>query len=183
MSSALWQAAKVHQQLFRAHFLLTGKDSASGNAVDVVGAGHMAPDGAEVRLFTAIASQSPDKTLPPIETNLQTTLNALPIRAWYTRASGTLAFVNQTAAKYLGLPPDHPLRLAGEFEAPWDDHEVFLHPDDRAHSNRNWGKPFDLESPEKRSFVYWGPTESTIGSFRKRNPFGIQRGKSCIGLA
>jgi PAS domain S-box-containing protein len=139
-SSVLWQAAKVHHQPYRARFLLTGKNSARGNTVDVVGTGHVAPDGAEVWLFTAIASQSSDKTLPLIETNLQTTLNALPIQAWYTRASGALAFVNQTTAKYLGLPPDHPLRLAGEFEAPWDAHVVFLHPDDRAHSNRNWGE-------------------------------------------
>jgi PAS domain S-box-containing protein len=140
VSSALWQAAKVNHQPYRAHFLLTGKGSARGNAVDVVGTGHVTPDGAEAWLFTAIASQSPDKTLPPIETNLQTTLNALPIQAWYTRASGALAFVNQTAAKYLGLPPDHPLRLAGEFEIAWDADVVFLHPDDRAHSNRNWGE-------------------------------------------
>jgi len=55
VSSALWQAAKVHHQPYHARFLLTGKNSAGGNVVDVVGAGHVAPDGAEVWLFTAIA--------------------------------------------------------------------------------------------------------------------------------
>ena len=138
MSSTLWQEARVRNELYRARFFLGGKNSARRSAVDVVGAGHVAPDGAEVWLFTAVPSPSSRTALPPIETNLQTTLNALPIQAWYARASGALAFVNQTTAKYLGIPSDHPLGFAGEFEAPWDAHVAFLHPDDRAHSSRNW---------------------------------------------
>ena len=156
VSSALWQEAKVHHQPYRARFLLAGESSARGNGVDVVGAGHVAPDGAEVWLFTAIASESPDKTLPPIEINLQTTLNALPIQAWYTSASGALAFVNQTTATYLGLSPDHPLRLADEFEAPWDAYVIFLHPDDRAHSYRNWGEILRSEKPREDQFRILG---------------------------
>jgi signal transduction histidine kinase len=70
--------------------------------------------------------------------NLQATLNAPPIQTWYTRASGALAFINQTTAEYLGMASDHPLRFAGEFKVPWDAHVAFLHPDDRAHSHSNW---------------------------------------------
>jgi PAS domain S-box-containing protein len=138
MSSTLWQEAQVNNQPYRARFFLGGKNSVRGSAVDVVGAGHVAPDGAEVWIFTAVPTPPSSTALPSIETNLQATLNALPIQAWYARASGALAFVNQTTAKYLGLPSDHPLGFGGEFEASWDVHVAFLHPDDRAHSSRNW---------------------------------------------
>ena len=138
MSSTLWQEARVHHQPYRARFFLRGKDSASGSAVDVVGAGHVAPDGAEMWLFTAVRSLLSSKALPPIEANLQMTLNALPMQAWYARASGTLAFVNAATANYLGLPSNHPLRSAEDLEAPWDAHLVFLHPEDRAQSRRYW---------------------------------------------
>jgi PAS domain S-box-containing protein len=137
-SSTLWQQARINNQLYRTRFYFGGKNSAGRGAVDVVGAGHVAPDGAEVWLFTAVPSQSSSIALPPIETNLQATLNALPIQAWYARASGAVAFVNQITAKYLGLPSDHPLGFAGEFGASWDAHVAFLHPDDRTHSSRNW---------------------------------------------
>jgi PAS domain S-box-containing protein len=140
MSSALWQEARVHNQPYRTRFFLGDKNSARGSVVEVVGAGHVAPDGAEVWLFTAVASPSSNTVLLPIEANLQATLNALPIQAWYARSSGALAFVNQSTAKYLGLPSDRQLGIAGEFEVPWDAHVAFLHPDDRAHSSKNWGE-------------------------------------------
>jgi PAS domain S-box-containing protein len=140
LSSTLWQEARVHSQPYRARFFLGGKNSARGSVVDVVGAGHVAPDGAEVWLFTAVASPSSNRALPSVETNIQVSLNALPIQAWYAHASGALAFVNQTTARYLGLPSAHPLGFAGEFEASWDTHLAFLHPDDRAPSSRNWAK-------------------------------------------
>jgi PAS domain-containing protein len=138
MTSTLWQEARVNNQLYRARFFLGGKNSARRSAVDVVGAGHVAPDGAEVWLFTAVSSPSSNTALPPIEMNLQATLSALPIQAWYARTSGALVFVNQATAKYLGLPSDHPLRFAGDFEAPWDSHVAFLHPDDQDQSRKNW---------------------------------------------
>jgi PAS domain S-box-containing protein len=148
ISSDLWQEARIHSQPYRARFSLGGKHSARRSAVDVVGTGHVAPDGAEVWLFIAFPSPSSSTSLPPIEMNLQTTLNALSIQGWYARASGALAFVNQTTAKYLGLPSDHPLGVAGEFEASWDAHVAFLHPDDRAHSSRSWKEA--LESGKAR---------------------------------
>jgi PAS domain S-box-containing protein len=140
MSSTLWQEARVHHQPYRARFFLRGKASVSGSAVDVIGAGHVAPDGAEMWLFTAVPSMPSNKALPPIEVNLQVTLEALPIQAWYARASGALAFVNAATANYLGLPSNHPLRSAVDLEAPWDAQVVFLHPEDRAQSSRSWAE-------------------------------------------
>ena len=140
LSSTLWQAARVSHQPYMARFSLCGPCSARRSAVEVLGAEHVAPDGAEVWLFTAVPSPSLKTPTPSIETNLQTTLDALPIHAWYTRASGAIAFVNQATARYLGLPSDHPLRFASEIEASLDAHVAFLHPDDRARSSWNWGE-------------------------------------------
>jgi len=104
MSSTLWQEARIHRQPYRARFFLRARGSARGSAVDAVGTGHIAPDGSEVWFFTAVASIPPSKVDPPVEANLQVTLNALPAQAWYARASGGLAFVNAPTADYLGLP-------------------------------------------------------------------------------
>src|SRR5260370_32658057 len=45
MSSTLWQEARVNNQIYRARFLLGGKNSARRSAVDVCAAGHDARDG------------------------------------------------------------------------------------------------------------------------------------------
>jgi PAS domain S-box-containing protein len=147
MSSTLWQEARIHHQPYRARFFLCAKDCARGSAVDAVGTGHIAPDGSEVWLFTAIVSTPSSKALPPAEANLQMTLNALPTQAWYARAAGALAFVNAPTADYLGLPSDHPLRFAADFEAPWDAHLVFLHPEDQPTSSRNWAAQIQTGRP------------------------------------
>jgi PAS domain-containing protein len=139
MSSSLWQEARVHHQPYRARFFLCARNSARVSGVDTVGTGHIAPDGSEVWLFTAVSTPS-GKALSPVEANLQVTLNALPTQAWYARASGALSFVNGATADYLGLPSDHPLRSAANFEASWDAHLAFLHPEDQSASRRNWAK-------------------------------------------
>jgi PAS domain S-box-containing protein len=140
ISSALWQEARIHHQPYRARFFLRARNSERRNAMEAVGTGHIAPDGTEVWLFTAVVSPPSGKTLPPIEANLQVTLNALPAQAWYTRESGGLAFVNRATANYLGLSSDHPLRFAADLEAQWDAHLVFLHPEDQAASSRAWAE-------------------------------------------
>jgi PAS domain S-box-containing protein len=156
MSSDLWQQARVHHQPYRARFFLRATDSVSGSAVDAVGMGHIAPDGSEVWLFTAIVTIPSGKVLPPVEANLQMTLSALPTQAWYARASGALAFVNGVTADYLGLPSDHPLRFAEDFEAPWDAHLVFLHPEDQPASSRNWAEQIQAERPRDDQFRILG---------------------------
>jgi PAS domain S-box-containing protein len=156
MSSTLWQEARIHHQPYRARFFLRARVSAQGSAVDAVGTGHIAPDGSEVWLFTAVGSSPWGKALPPVEANLQVTLNALPTQAWYARASGALAFVNGATADYLGLPSDHPLRFAADFEAPWDGHLIFLHPEDQPTSSRNWAEQIQTGRPRDDQFRLLG---------------------------
>jgi PAS domain-containing protein len=124
--------------------------------VDAVGTSHIAPDGSEVWLFTAVVSTPSSKALPPVEANLQVTLNALPSQAWYARASGALAFVNRSTADYLGLPSDHPPRFAADFEGPWDAHLVFLHPEDQPTSSRNWVEQIQTGRPRDDQFRILG---------------------------
>jgi formate hydrogenlyase transcriptional activator len=69
---------------------------------------------------------------------LRETLNAIPTHAWYATPSGTLIFVNELAADYVGLPKDHPLRFGVDTGAPWDSHIPFLHPDDHDETRRIW---------------------------------------------
>jgi len=155
-SSTVWQEARIHHQPYCARFFLRARDSARGRAVDAVGTGHTAPDGSEVWLFTAILSTPPCKALPLVEVNLQMGLNALPAQAWYARAAGALAFVNGATADYLGLPSDHPLRFAADFEARWNAHLVFLHPGDRLASSRNWAEQIQTGHPQDDQFRILG---------------------------
>jgi PAS domain S-box-containing protein len=156
MSSTLWQEAQVHHQPYRARFFLRSKELPCCSAVDVVGAEHIALDGSEMWLFTAVPSLLSSKALLPIEANLQVTLNALPIQAWYARASGALAFVNAATANYLGLPSNHPLRSAENLEAPSDTHWVFLHPEDREESSRSWAEHIRMGNAREDHFRVLG---------------------------
>jgi hypothetical protein len=62
-SSTLWQEARANCHLYQARFFLGSEDSSRGSAVDVVGTEHVAPDGAELRLFTAVTSRSSNNDL------------------------------------------------------------------------------------------------------------------------
>ena len=73
---------------------------------------------------------------PPLEAQLQATLNVIPAYTWYALPSGTLTFVNERTADYLGLPKDHPLRFGSDVGAEWDSHIPLLHPDDHEQSRR-----------------------------------------------
>ena len=75
---------------------------------------------------------------PPLEAQLQATLNVIPAYTWYAVPSGALIFVNERTADYLGIPKDHPLRLGIDTGAAWDSHIPFLHPDDHEQSRRVW---------------------------------------------
>jgi PAS domain-containing protein len=170
ITSTLWQEARIHLQPYRARFFLCARDCARVSAVDAVGMGHIAPDGSEVWLFTAVVSTPSGKALSPIEANLQVILNVLPAQAWYARATGALAFVNGATADYLGLPSDHPLRFAADLEAPWNAHLVFLHPEDQPTSSNNWAEQIQTGTHEMTNFAYWEPMENTVGLLRERNP-------------
>ena len=63
--------------------------------------------------------------------------------------TGHIAFVNGATADYLGLPSDHPLRFAANFEAPWDAHLIFLHPEDQPTSSRKLGRTNSNGAPAR----------------------------------
>ena len=59
---------------------------------------------------------------PSFAAQLRKTLNTIPAYTWYAVPSGTLTFVNERYANYLGLDKDDPLRLGVEVDVPWDTH-------------------------------------------------------------
>jgi PAS domain S-box-containing protein len=75
---------------------------------------------------------------PPLEAQLQATLNVIPAHTWYAAPSGSLTFVNKRCANYLGLPKDHPLCLGIDTDAEWDSPIPFLHADDHEEARRVW---------------------------------------------
>jgi formate hydrogenlyase transcriptional activator len=78
------------------------------------------------------------KSESELQAQLQATLNVIPAYTWYALPSGTLTFVNERTANYLGLPKDHPLRFGIDTGASWDSHIPLLHPDDQEESRRVW---------------------------------------------
>jgi formate hydrogenlyase transcriptional activator len=67
---------------------------------------------------------------PSFAAQLRKTLNTIPAYTWYAVPSGTLTFVNERYADYLGLDKDDPLRLGVGVDVPWDTHIQLVHPDD-----------------------------------------------------
>jgi len=64
--------------------------------------------------------------------------------------------VNGATADYLGLPSDHPLRFGVAFEARWDAHVVFLHPQDQPTSSKNWAEQIQAGRPRDDQFRILG---------------------------
>jgi PAS domain S-box-containing protein len=79
---------------------------------------------------------SVDLASPGFGAQLQTALNAIPAYTWYSLPSGSLTFVNDRYAEYLGLAADHPLRFGTETDVAWDTYLQLLHPDDHESSRR-----------------------------------------------
>ena len=73
---------------------------------------------------------------PLFAAQLRKTLNTIPAYTWYALPSGTLTFVNDAYANYLGLAKDDPLRLGVEVDVPWDTHINLVHPDDHKETLR-----------------------------------------------
>jgi hypothetical protein len=85
------------------------------------------------------AMASPGREFEPkqiVGTQLRKTLNAIPAYTWYAVPSGTLTFVNEAYADYLGLAKDDPLRLGLETGVAWDTHIELVHPHDREETLR-----------------------------------------------
>ena len=137
---SLWQESRVTGAPYRACLSLRSAGPAPGAYVELIAFEHDTSVPDEAWLFAALHLHGSTPQHPPLEAQLQATLNVLPIQAWYTRASGACSFVNETAANYLGLSQDHPLRFGAVMEAPWDTHLNFLHPEDRGHSGKRWAE-------------------------------------------
>jgi PAS domain S-box-containing protein len=87
-----------------------------------------------------------------LEAWLQATLNVIPAQTWYAAPTGALTFVNERTAAYLGLPPDHPLRLGIDSGAAWDSHIPLLHPDDHDETRRAWSNCLKTGSAGQLTF-------------------------------
>ena len=94
--------------------------------------------GNETMLVTGLDVNGAFHERSPLEAQLQATLNIVPAHAWYGLPNGSLAFVNERTADYLGLPQDHPLRFGTRTGADWDSHIPLLHADDREETRRVW---------------------------------------------
>jgi len=73
---------------------------------------------------------------PSFAAQLRKTLNTIPAYTWYAVPSGTLTFVNERYADYLGLAKNDPLRFGVEINVPWDTHIQLVHPDDHEETLR-----------------------------------------------
>jgi PAS domain S-box-containing protein len=89
---------------------------------------------------------------PSFEAQLRTTLNIVPAYTWYAAPSGALMFVNERGADWLGLAPDHPLRLGTDDGGAWDRHIPLLHPDDQEDTRRVWSGCLASGRPGEVSF-------------------------------
>jgi len=87
-----------------------------------------------------------------LDAQLRATLNMIPAYTWYATRSGGLAFVNQRAADYGGLPSNHPLRNGTDTSAAWDSHIQFLHPEDQDETRRVWSECLKTGRPSEVSF-------------------------------
>ena len=98
-------------------------------------------DGAEDALFglsVDIAEGKKAEGQPGFLAQLRAVLDVIPAYIWYAPPSGSLTFVNERQAEFLGLPNDHPLRFGIDIGAQWDAHIPFLHPDDQEKGRKYW---------------------------------------------
>jgi signal transduction histidine kinase len=117
---------------------LRSVDPENSTPVKLIAFRHNPTDGGELWLFTALYLHASTQQHPPLEAQLQATLNVIPIQAWYATPSGVLIFVNEAAAAYMGLPQPHHLRFGMDVGGTLDSHLAFVHPEDRAHTRRKW---------------------------------------------
>ena len=101
------------------------------------------PDtGAVLQAVQRVVGTQPPAAAPAmnesLEARLKATLNVIPASTWYAAPTGTLIFVNERAADYMGLPTDHPLRFGTDRGAAWDSHFPLMHPDDQEQARSVW---------------------------------------------
>src|SRR5258708_7682359 len=77
---------------------LRSVDPENCTPVKLIAFRHNPTDGGELWLFTALHLHASTQQHPPLEAQLQATLNVIPIQVWYATPSGVLIFVNEAAA-------------------------------------------------------------------------------------
>jgi formate hydrogenlyase transcriptional activator len=97
-----------------------------------------------------------------LEGQLRATLDVIPAFAWYASPSGSLMFVNERTAEYLGLSNDDPLRFGSKTDGAWDSHIQLLHPDDHDETRRVWSTCLRTGSAGEVSFR----VRNTQGTYR-----------------
>src|ERR1700751_3590233 len=136
-AAACWQRSLATGAPYRAQVRMPGSDGVP-KAVKLIAFGNKYSEGTELWLFTGFYVESFAPQHPPLETQLQATLNMIPAHTWYAVPSGALTFMNKRSADYLGLPKDDPLRFGIDNGAAWDSHISLLHPDDHEETRRVW---------------------------------------------
>ena len=91
---------------------------------------------------------------PSFAAQLRKTLNTIPAYTWYALPSGTLTFVNEGYADYLGLAENDPLRLGVEISVPWDTHIEMVHPDDHEETLKVGGPATEPGLPARQRSEY-----------------------------
>jgi PAS domain S-box-containing protein len=151
LATASWQRSLATGTPCHTRVRMRGFDRVS-TTVELMAFGHTVDDGTELWLFVASQVGIAAHQHLPSEAQLQGTLNVIPAYAWYALPSGSLAFVNERTADYLGLPKDHALRFGLDTGAAWDSHIPLLHPDDREESRSVWSTCLSKESAGEFSF-------------------------------
>ncbi|WP_187142968.1 PAS domain-containing sensor histidine kinase [Terriglobus albidus] len=132
-----WQESLSTGLPLRIYVRLRGARPASYTHVELIAFGHS--DGPEeIWLFTALQFHPSIHQHSPLEAQLRTTLNLIPIQTWYATPAGAVVFVNEATASYLGLPQLHSLRYGEEVGGDWESHLIFIHPEDHPHARRQW---------------------------------------------
>ena len=118
---------------------------------------------------------------PSFAAQLRRTLNTIPAYTWYAVPTGTLTFVNERYADYLGLAKNDPLRLGLEVDVPWDTHIQLVHPDDHEETLRMGAARNRTELPARRLSEYETLKENAAGSSVASNLYERAMGRCCTG--
>src|SRR5277367_539153 len=135
-AKAAWQHSQSGGTPLQVSVCLRSMDPENCTPVDLIAFRHNPTDGGELWLFTALHLHASTQQHPPLEAQLQATLNVIPIQAWYATPSGVLIFVNEATAAYLGLPQPHHLRFGMDVGETSDSFLAFVHPEDHAPTRR-----------------------------------------------
>jgi PAS domain S-box-containing protein len=149
-AAASWQRSLATGTPYRMRVRIRGFDGVPAT-IELIAFGHNGGDGTELWFFTGLRVDSATEQ-PPLEAQLQATLNVIPAYTWYAAPSGALTFVNERLADYLGLPKDYALRFGIEIGSAWDSHIPLLHPDDHEESRRVWSTCLRTGSAAEVSF-------------------------------